>query len=186
MNVLIEAAREVSAFMAEHQWGHCIIGGLALQTWGRPRTTLDVDMTLLTGWGNEASYVDAMLERFPSRLSDARDFALERRILLLRAGNGKDVDVALGALPFEEDMVGRAVLRVFGEGIMLPCCTAEDLFVMKVFAGRPRDWEDAESIVMRQTDLDRGYILSHLEELCALKETPDSLARGRRLLGEKP
>ena len=37
-------------------------------------------------------------------------------------------------------MIERAVVREFGPGVALPCCTAEDLFVMKTFSGRPRDW----------------------------------------------
>lgn len=32
-------------------WRFCVIGGLALQRWGEPRETIDVDVTLLTGFG---------------------------------------------------------------------------------------------------------------------------------------
>lgn len=41
MNVLFEAAKEVCEFMAVRKWEFCIIGGLAVQRWGEPRTTLD-------------------------------------------------------------------------------------------------------------------------------------------------
>ncbi len=184
MNVLIEAAKEVCAFMAERKWRFCLIGGLAVQRWGEPRTTLDVDMTLLTGWGAEEPYVSALLARFDSRIADGHNFALSRRILLLRASNGKDVDIALGALPFENDMMRRAVEVEFVPGLALPCCTAEDLFIMKAFAGRPRDWVDAESIVCRQPSLDSDYILTHLTELCQLQESPEKLERATRLLQE--
>lgn len=185
MNALFEAAKEVCEFMVAHQWEFCIIGGLAVQRWGEPRTTLDADMTLLTGWGEEESYVTAILERFESRIPDGHAFALTRRVLLIRASNGKDVDISLGALPFEVGMIRRAAPVEFAPGLLLPCCTAEDLFIMKAFAARPRDWLDAESLVIRQASLDKEYILEHLADLCELKEAPDILDRAKRLLMEE-
>ncbi|MFP4500377.1 MAG: hypothetical protein ACLFTT_05205 [Candidatus Hydrogenedentota bacterium] len=187
MNGLFAAAAEVCAFMAPRGWEFCIIGGLAVAQWGEPRTTLDADMTLLTGWGEEEPYVRALLEAFEPRMPGAREFAISRRVLLIRASNGKDVDIALGALPFEEEMVQRAVNIGFGPGVVLPCCMPEDLFVMKAFADRPRDWTDAEGIAVRQKGtLDKAYILRHLAALSALKDSPDILARARRLLEEHP
>ena len=108
MNTLFEAAREVCAFMEEHGWKCCVIGGLAVQRWGEPRTTLDADIALLTGWGGEEAYIDALLDRFASRIEDGRPFAVAHRVLLLRASNGRDVDVTLGARPFEEEMMARS------------------------------------------------------------------------------
>jgi len=186
MNALFEAAKEVCGFMAERRWEYCIIGGLAVQKWGEPRMTLDADMTLLAGWGEEEIYVAAILERFQSRIPDGHAFAVNRRVLLIRASNGKDVDIALGALPFETDMVRRASPAEFAPGLFLRCCTAEDLFIMKAFAARPRDWLDAEGVAVRQRVLDREYILRHLADLCELKEAPDIFERAKRLLTETP
>jgi len=186
MNGIFEAAREVCEFMAARGWEYCIIGGLAVQRWGEPRTTLDADVTLLADWGDEARYAAALLDRFEARISDAQAFAVERRVVLIRASNGKDVDIALGALPFEVDMVRQAKSVEFAPGIALPCCTAEDLFVMKAFAGRPRDWVDAEGIVARQSSLDAPYIVERLKVLCDLKDDPDILERAKRLLERNP
>ena len=187
MNGLFEAAKEVCDFMTARRWRFSLIGGLAVQRWGEPRATLDADIVLLAGLGGEEEiYVTAILERFASRIPEARQFALTRRVLLIRASNGKDVDITLGALPFEEEMIRRAAPVEFAPELRLPCCTAEDLFIMKAFAARPRDWLDAESIVNRQTRLDRDYILRHLAELCELKEAPEILRRAEQLLREKP
>jgi len=182
MNGLFVAAAEVCGFMQSRDWKFCIIGGLAVQRWGEPRTTLDVDITLLTGWGEEPLFVDALLEVFEARLPDAREFALKNRIVLMRASNGKPVDVALGALPFEEDMVRRASFETVAEGIILPFCSPEDLFIMKAFAGRPRDWLDAEGIAVRQSSLDVDLILSRLTELAEVKEDQGIVARARAVL----
>ena len=185
MNLLFEAAKEVCEFMEKRKWRFCIIGGLAVQKWGEPRTTLDADITLLTGWGEEEPFVSALLKRFEPRMEDGYEFALTHRVALIRASNGTDVDIALGALPFEEEMIQRSEKIEFAPGIELPCCTAEDLFIMKAFSGRSRDWVDAESIVTRQKSLDKKYISSHLSELCDLKESPQNFEKAKRLLEEK-
>jgi len=184
MNALFNAAKEVSDFMSERGWPHCIIGGLAVQCWGEPRTTMDTDISLFTGWGEEEGYVSALLGRFAPRMENAHAFAIANRILLLRSDNGTDVDIALAALPFEEEMVKRAVSHEFGSGVTLPCCTAEDLFIMKAFAARPRDWVDAESIVKRRGNLDTAYILGHLSALCEMKEDQEIMKRALALLGK--
>jgi hypothetical protein len=53
-----------------------VIGGLAVQRWGEPRLARDVDVSLLCGWGNEETVVDALLGRFVARRDDARKSVL--------------------------------------------------------------------------------------------------------------
>ena len=108
MNSLYDAASEAHRFFAERQWRYCIIGGLAVVRWGEPRATQDVDISLLTGLENERSYIDAMLSQFTPRVPDAARFALENRVLLVRASNGVALDVALAGFPIEQQMGGRA------------------------------------------------------------------------------
>lgn len=184
MNALFQAAKEIADFMDAREWRYCVIGGLAIQRWGEPRTTLDADMTLLADFGQEEMYISALLGAFEARMPNAFDFALTRRVVLLRTKSGKDVDVSLGALPFERKMVKRAIRLEFAPGIVLPCCTAEDLFVMKAFASRPKDWIDAENVAIRQPDLDVAYVLSQLGPLCDLKETPEILERAKKMLAK--
>ena len=84
------------------------MGGLAVQRWGEPRLTRDVDLTLLVGFGSEESYIDPLLKEFGARVEEPRQFALEHRVLLLRDANGVPLDLALGALPFEERTIERS------------------------------------------------------------------------------
>ena len=84
-----------------HEWKFCFIGGVANFRWGTPRLTNDLDLTLLTGFGGEPAYTAALLAEFESRISDAAEFALRNRVLLLRTPDGFGLDVALGAMPFE-------------------------------------------------------------------------------------
>lgn len=186
VNLLFEAAADIGWFFGERGWRYCVIGGLALQRWGEPRTTQDVDISLLTGIGDEERFVRDILARFAPRIHAAREFALRNRVLLVTTTSGVDIDISLAALPFEEEMTARAVEFEFFPGLVLPMCTAEDLVVMKAFAGRPRDWLDIEGIVKRQgSRLDAAYVLRHLELLCELKEDAATVPRVEKLLGMK-
>ena len=108
MTEVIRAAGELQAICEGQGWKFCIIGGLALQRWGEPRETIDVDMTLLTGFGGEEPFVNILLTAFEPRIENAAQFALTRRVLLLRAQSGVGLDIALGGLPFEESAVSRS------------------------------------------------------------------------------
>ena len=178
MNEVLATAAQVQHFCEEHGWRFCVIGGIALQRWGEPRVTQDVDVTLLTGFGGEESYVDALLEQFRPRMEGARDFALQRRVLLLQTVAGVGLDVALAGLPFEERVVQRSSVGQFSPQLWLRTCSAEDLIVMKAFADRTRDWDDIENILVRQGErLDWITIAEELAPLCALKEAPEIVRR---------
>ena len=61
MNALFAAAVALESFCRTHQWRLCVIGGLAVQRWGEPRQTRDVDVTILTGLGGEERVIDPLL-----------------------------------------------------------------------------------------------------------------------------
>lgn len=178
MNDVLAAAAELQSFFQEKQWTYCIIGGIALGRWGEPRTTRDVDVTLLTGFKDEGIYVEQLLERFRPRREGAKEFALQNRVLLLQASNDIGLDVALGRLPFEERLTKRASDQDVGGDVSLRIASANDMVILKAFAGRPQDWIDVEGIVIRQgRNLDWDLIVSELAPLCELKESPDTVER---------
>lgn len=183
MNPIFTAALDVQAFCRGRGWRFCFIGGVAVQRWGEPRGTQDVDVTVFTGFGSEEAYVDPLLTAFAARRPDARTFALEYRVVLVRASGGVPVGVALGAMPFEERALARATDFAVTPGVHLTVCSAEDLIVFKAFAGRDRDWLDIESIALRQRGcLDVELIWRELTPLLELKEAPESAERLQRLL----
>ena len=176
MNEVIQAAAELQAVCQAHGWQFCFIGGLALQRWGEPRETVDADLTLLTGFGGEEPFIQILLQHFEGRIPDAAQFARERRVLLLRSRKGVGLDVALAGLPFEELVVQRSSFFDYPPNIALRTCSAEDLVVLKAFAGRGQDWVDVERIIVRQTGkLDWDHIREQLLPLAELKETPEIL-----------
>jgi hypothetical protein len=168
---LIRAASGLQQICEAEQWRFAFIGGLAVQRWGEPRETVDVDLTLLTGFGGEEPFIKRLLQEYAGRLDDAAEFARVHRVLLLRASTGVGIDIAFGALPFEESLVSRSSSFEFPGGVFLRMCSAEDLIVMKAFASRPRDWIDVEGIIVRQTGrLDWAYIDDQLRPLAELKD----------------
>ncbi|MCE9631039.1 MAG: nucleotidyl transferase AbiEii/AbiGii toxin family protein [Planctomycetia bacterium] len=172
------AAAGLQQRFQEQGWRFCLIGGLALQRWGEPRETIDVDVTLLTGFGGEESFVREILDWYEPRVADPAGFALENRVLLVQAASGVGIDIALGGMPFEESAVARATPYEFAPGIPLQTASSEDLIVMKAFASRPKDWVDLEGILIRQHGrLDWAYVESQLQPLAELKEEPEILER---------
>jgi hypothetical protein len=186
MTDLITEAALLQEHLRSKGWDFCFIGGLAIQRWGEPRMTRDMDVTILANFGDEQPLVDELLAHYAPRITDAREFALANRVLLLRTPEGTGIDIALGALPFECEAVARARDETFAPGILLRVCTAEDLIVMKAFAGRPIDWIDVRGIVVRQgvLNLDWARILEHLRPLCEVKDAPENVSRLERIRAE--
>lgn len=124
-----------------------------------------------------------MLAAFTGRVDGPREFALANRVLLLYGSSRVPLDIALGAMPFEERCVDRASAFDIGNGQSLLTCSADDLIVFKAFAGRDRDWLDIDTIVMRQRQaLDVDAIWGELTPLLELKEDAETPARLRRVL----
>jgi hypothetical protein len=174
---LYQLALELQNLFIQNKWRFSFIGGIALQRWGEPRLTVDIDVTLLTGFGNEEKYVDQLLKHYNGRLDDTKTFALTNRVLLLQSSQIA-IDIALGGLSFEELVVTRSTFFEFIPSVSLVTCSAEDLVVLKAFADRNRDWADIEGIIIRQgTILDFEYVLKQLTPLCDLKESPEIMQK---------
>jgi hypothetical protein len=181
---LLDVGSELQEFCQKQGWRSCFIGGIAVQRWSQVRVTRDVDLTLLTGFGNEASFVEALLAHYTARIPDAAQFALRSRVLLLNSPSGIGIDISLGGLPFEQLVVDRASDYEFAPGVELRTCSAEDLMVMKLFASRAIDIRDAEGIAVRHDKtLDWRYVEEQLIPLAEAKEDPEILRQLTRVRG---
>ena len=159
-----------------HRWKYCIVGGLAASFWGRPRSTSDIDVALLTGFGDESDFIGPLVEHFSTREPDAVPFAVANRILLLNSSEGVPIDISLAAIPFEESMLKRARVQEILPGVRVRTASAEDIVVMKVIASRPRDIDDLERIVAtRGGKLDQDYIRRCLSDLAQFWTESDLL-----------
>src|SRR3954463_14969787 len=108
MRDLVRAAAKVQAILDKQRWKYCFIGGIAVQKWGQVRATVDIDLTIFTGIGDESPVIDRLLKLFTPRIPDAREFARQNRVVLLRTSSGIELDISCGAFSFEESVIARA------------------------------------------------------------------------------
>ena len=132
--------------------------------WGRPRLTADVDITVQLVPEDTAGFC-ADMERagFRLRVRDRDAFPARTRPLpFVHPTTRLPLDVVLAGPGLEEQFLDRAV-PVDIEGVSVPVISPEDLVVVKIFAGRPKDLEDARSVLVeRGGTLDRERIRSTL------------------------
>ncbi len=180
---LAEALAQVTQFLDSRGWDYCLIGGLAACYWGRARSTSDIDFVLLTGIGDEAEFIKPLMKTYKARFDNAAQFAMETRLLLLRAKNGVGIDISFGAIPFEEEMLKPATISEVLPGVPVRTASAEDIIVMKSIAGRPRDVDDIERIIAAQgKKLDLTYIRHWLANLAEMLPEVDVLGRFEGIL----
>ena len=174
-NPVVQVAGMVQDALLRQGLPFCIIGGLAVQRWGQPRVTEDVDAMMYTDLTDEESAIANMLSEFEPRREDAAEFAQVRRVLLLIDPSTKvGIDISLGAFDYEKHAAERSSLAEFAPGVSLRTCSAEDLIVYKAFADRDLDWIDIKGVLVRQYGrLDFELIEAELRLLVHLKESPE-------------
>ena len=171
---VLDAALEAQQACINTGYRFCVIGGVALQRWGEPRFTADVDLSVLVEPGQEARAVRTLLDELPARIDDAPGFAERTRVVLAQSDQGVGIDIVLAGLPFEERVIERSSHWRLGDSATLRTCSAEDLLVMKAFAARDKDWADVTSILERQAGkLDLDLVRAELSPLVAAKEAPE-------------
>lgn len=174
---LFELASEIQTYLEGLGRPFCFIGGLALQHWGEPRVTQDVDLQIFTGLVEEQDLIEKLLARYSPRIEDATNFALTNRVLLLKSQSGIGIDISLAFMPYEQEIITRSTLVEFFPNLFLRICSPEDLVVLKSFAARDKDWLDVEGVLIRQKgkELKFDLIIDRLTPLAALKEEPEIL-----------
>lgn len=181
MNLQFETAWRLHQFLTDRKIPYVIIGGIAVQRWGQPRLTRDVDLTIVVPAGREELVLGDILNAFPGRVEDALQFALVHRVLPVGLPGGSEADITLGLPGYEEGVMARAVDYDLGDGRAVRLCSAEDLIIHKAVAGRPQDLVDIEGIVARQRDrLDLAYLRRWLGEFSALVDDQEIAQRFER------
>jgi hypothetical protein len=173
---LLAALRDLVAWFQDAPTPGMVIGGVAASLLGRPRVTRDIDALVLLDENEWAAFLTRGARfGFVPRLPDTLSFARQARVLLVRhEASGIDIDIAFGALPFEEEAVARTVWHDVG-GVRIPLPLPEDLLIMKAVAHRLRDMADIEAILDAQPKLDLPRVRRWVREFSAALETPELL-----------
>lgn len=167
------AIEAVQRLLAKFDNRGVIIGGIAVGFLGRPRLTEDVDAMFLLPTQDIPKFLEAAKnENIEPRIPDADAFARKNRVLLLQhAPTETNIDISLGILPFEEEVVERGIVRSTSTlSVRLP--SPEDLITMKAVAHRPKDLEDIRSIVDKNPNLDISRIEKWVRQFAEALEMP--------------
>jgi len=181
MILLVEEAARFQDFIISNGWEFYFIGGIAVQIWGEPRLTKDIDLTVFTNLANEPAFIQKIISKYKPKFADAPQFALMERILPVLTETGVTIDISLSGFSDMSESLPRASYQPFFGDISLKICSANDLIIMKTLAGRPRDWPDIESVIIKQRYLEWDYIEGSIRNLF---EYGDDLATNLSHLNE--
>jgi predicted nucleotidyltransferase len=151
-----------------------VIGGIASSLLGKTRLTADLDVMILLSINDIPDLIrEAGNAGLEMRIDNADEFARKNRVLLLRhRDSATNIDITLGNLPFEEEVVERSQLINIGKiSIRLP--TVEDLIIMKAVAHRAKDILDIQGVVDANPDLDKQRIEYWLRQFAEALESPE-------------
>ena len=171
-------------FLEKEKIPHVLIGGIAVSQLSEPRLTADIDVLALLDDDNRIQNIldDAAHYGFTPRLKDAAQFARKNRVLLLEhQSTGIPIDISLGVLPFEMEVVDRRSSVKAGD-LVLPLPTVEDLIILKAVAHRPLDLADINALLDAHKDTDHERILRIVSEFAEVLEMPEILDDLRKLL----
>lgn len=169
---LEEALVQAADFLRSQNVPYVLIGGMARNIWAEPRTTNDVDFTVIVSDEERDNFIARAVDTLPPRRRWPIATLKTTGILLLQAANGVGIDFIVASIPFEESAIKRGVaVRIAGTEVRVIC--PEDLIVLKLIAGRMRDRADVVDIVGRQgARLDRRYLDEQVAEFSELLDAP--------------
>lgn len=152
-----------------------IIGGVAVSLLGQARFTEDLDAMVLLSIEEIPHFLKAAQSLgIKPRIDRAEKFARRNRVLLLRHTTSQtNIDISLGVLPFEQEMVERSIVHEVDDALFIRLPTPEDLIIMKAVAHRPKDLLDIQGIIQSHPDLDQARIQSWVVQFAELLEMPE-------------
>jgi hypothetical protein len=175
---LEQPLRAAIDFLESRGYRYAIIGGIALTYWGVVRATYDIDIKVLVPDMDFSALRSALREQFPET---ARDGAPRNPFIVSVMIRGVTVDFLLALPGYEELIIERAESGSLGR-LTARICSAEDLIIQKVVAGRGKDWLYVESLLIaRQEILDSAYIEHWLGQFAEALEEPNLLVEYRRI-----
>jgi len=144
---------------------YMLIGGQAVLLYGEPRLTRDIDITLGVGPERLADIQEMAATWGWQALVDAAHEFVQRTLVFpcQDPRSGIRVDFIFSFSPYERQALER-VRRVPIGSAKVCFASLEDTLIHKIVAGRPRDLEDARSIVLKNPDLDAAYVRRWLGE----------------------
>ncbi|MEX2091852.1 MAG: nucleotidyltransferase [Pirellulales bacterium] len=161
---------------------YAVMGGFAVRAHGVPRPTYDIDVTIVLErqrlpelFDRLRDYDFAIPEAYETgwvdRIKDMPLLKLRRYI----RGESLDVDLFIAESEFQAEVIKRRS-RVDADGRILWVVSPEDLVLLKLLAGRPRDLGDVADVLFMQGKLDDVYMRRWARELGIGEQLKTALA----------
>jgi predicted nucleotidyltransferase len=144
---------------------YMVIGGQAVLVYGEPRLTKDIDITVGIDVDEIGKIINVTKKLgFKNLVVNVEDFARKTMVLpVVDQKSGIRIDIVFSFSPYEMQALERTTLVKFGK-TTVRFASLEDVVIHKIIAGRPRDIEDVKSILLKNKNYDRQYILKWLKE----------------------
>jgi len=161
-----------------------VIGGIAVGVLGKARFTEDLDAMFLLSTQDIPHFLEeAKQEGIEPRVENAVEFAKKRRVLLLRHTiTDTNIDISMGIMPLEEEIVERSSVQEFDDTLQVRLPTPEDLIIMKAIAHRSKDMEDIRVLAAKYPNLDIPRIERWVKDYAELLYAPELWDEIRKIL----
>jgi predicted nucleotidyltransferase len=175
----------LESLLKEYKNQGVLIGGIAASLLGKARFTADIDVLMLLS----VEEIPELMNKCKNfglspRIENAEEFAQKNRMVLLRHdSSGIDVDLTMGILPFEVEIIERSQKITVGN-VTIPLPTPEDLIILKAVANRPKDLEDIKGIILANPNLDQDRVKFWLKQFSEILENPDLWDQIQKLFPE--
>jgi hypothetical protein len=164
MKGLAETVREFAELFDGMAVPYAVMGGLAVRAYGIPRATYDVDFTAAVPRNRLPDLYAAVADlgyTVPEPYSAGWVDAVAGMPLVkfrhYLADRGIDIDVFLAESAFQVQLLSRR-RREDVDGLIVWLVSPEDLVLLKLIAGRPRDIADIGDVLFIQGRLDEAYM----------------------------
>jgi predicted nucleotidyltransferase len=187
MKGLDEVARELVQLFEAEGIPYALMGGLAIRIHAIPRPTYDVDFTIALSRAALPRLYQQVQElgytipaaQLTGWVETVRGLPVVKLQLWI-GDRAIDVDVFLAETPYQEHLLTRR-RRYRADGFEAWFVSPEDLILLKLLAGRPKDKVDVGDVLFIQGQLDESYlrhwgsqlgISTALEESLRSREAP--------------
>ncbi len=156
----------LAAALSDASIPYMLVGGQAVLLYGLPRLTDDVDVTLGIGPSRLPDLLEVVEKLgWDVLVAHPREFVRQTLVLPCRDPlTSVRVDFILSFTPYERQALARAHQVTIGQ-TELAFAALEDLIILKIVAGRPRDLEDVRGVLIKNPTADLAYVRKWLRQL---------------------
>lgn len=178
-----ELLRDTVDVLTRLEIPYALIGGFAVRSHGVPRTTYDVDATVLLEREKLPRLFDAFEEIgytvpdiYRSKWVDLVAGMPVVKVLSFDQGKSIPGDIFLAESEYQQSVIARRK-RYWVEDFEADVASVEDLILLKLMASRPRDIADIADLLFLPGDFDLAYMRGWAPKLGVADHLEDALQR---------